>query len=168
MLLILLYLLIVFIFLYFFVPNKPEPKGKGKSGKEKFISEQFNSKKHYGSGLMIAEPAYKADTNIEDRLVFDIGKKMEKAKANNIHELYNILVDDNYKLFNNLKKTVPKESSSRPLYVNLHYDPKTERKYNFSTELPKLGFYKQFEKKSTPRKDNKLVKKAIVKELSKK
>lgn len=94
--------------------------------------------KHYGSGFMIPLPAYKADTTREDSFLFDIHKNIKNSKTNNVYQLYQELTNDNYSLFNNLKKLQPNEASNRKLYQNLYYDPKTERKYLFYTGLPKV------------------------------
>jgi len=149
MLLILFYLLIVFLIYYFFSKSKKENKLKKektkKIKKEKFSYDYSpNEYKHYVEGFNIPRPAYKVDTNFDDTVIFDINKKILNSNAKNINQLFTDIVDDNYKLVNNLNKTIPNESSKRPLYVNLYYNPKSEKKYIFSTELPKLGFYKQY------------------------
>lgn len=122
---------------------KTERAEKERTEKQKMIdlkTEKFVDieEKHYGSGLMIPIPAYKADTTREESFLFNIHKKIKNSKTNNIYQLYQELTNDNYSLFNNLKKLQPNEASNRKLYQNLYYDPKTERKYLFSTGLPKV------------------------------
>jgi hypothetical protein len=156
MLYIILLLIIIFfiIYLVFFKNNNEAKEIKEtekrfkieKEKKEKAIlsdpkTEKFIDKieeKHYGSGFMIPLPAYKANTSREDSFVFDIHKNIKNSKTNNIYQLYQELTNDNYSLFNNLNKLQPNDASSRMLYQNLHYNPKTERKYLFKTGLPKV------------------------------
>lgn len=120
--------------------EKTERKQKEKEKLNGPKTEKFADieEKHYGSGLMIPLPAYKADTTREESFLFNIHKNIKNSKTNNIYQLYQELTNDNYGLFNNLNKLQPNEASNRKLYQNLYYNPKTERKYLFSTGLPKV------------------------------
>jgi hypothetical protein len=128
MLLILLYLLFLFIFYLFVAPLKKE------------VAERFIDKpevKIYGSGLMIPETAYKADTNKDDQLGFDIYGKIKNSKATNVNQLYNELGNDNYDLFSKKYNVVPTNAFKKDLFPRTDYNPANETKYIFSTGLPK-------------------------------
>jgi len=136
MLLVLIYLLCLFLYLLFVSPLK------------KIVIDRFMNKSKdsqlYGSGLMVPKPAYKANTVFDDQLQNDVNDEIKKnKKATNVSQLFNAIVDDNYKLFNNLNNLIPRESSKSELYENLYYDAKKEPRYQFATGLPKLGYYKK-------------------------
>jgi len=135
MFLILIYLLCLFGYLLYLAPLR-------KSIIDRFINKKEETKL-YGAGLMIPVPAYKANTLFDDQLINDVGSEIKKSKATNISQLFNDLTNDNYKLFKNKDNLIPRESSKTQLYQNLYYDIKTEPKYQFSTGMPKLGYYKK-------------------------
>jgi hypothetical protein len=104
-------------------------------------TEKFQStpeENHYGSGLMIPQVGYKADTVLENTFLFDIAKQIEKSKATNIYKLYKEIVNDNYYLFNTSKEIIPNQYLKPNLYQNTYYNPQTEKKSIFSTGLPKI------------------------------
>jgi hypothetical protein len=136
MLLILIYLLCLFLYLLFVSPI-------GKSVIDRFTNKSKDVQL-YGSGLMVPVPAYKANTVFDDQLQNDVNSEINKnKKATNISQLFNGIINDNYKLFNNLNNLIPNQSSKSELYENLYYDAKKEPKHLFATGLPKLGYYKK-------------------------
>jgi len=140
MLLIILYLLGLCIYFYLYAPLKTIKNDKIKNKKlEKFSSEK-EPKLHYVKGFNIPQTAYKANTSGQDSFGFDINGRIKNSKAKNVHQLFNEITDDNYYLFNNMNNLKEDEASKDPLYVNLHYNPKTEKKYIFKTGLPKLDY----------------------------
>lgn len=144
-----LYIILLLIFLYIIylefnkkLKSKEKKLGiKNREVNEKITSEEFinTEEKHYGNGLMIPLPAYKANTSREDSFNLDIHKMIKNSKTKNIHQLYQEITNDNYSLFNNLNNLQPNESSHRKLYQNQYYNPKKETKYIFSTGLPKVN-----------------------------
>jgi hypothetical protein len=139
MLLVVLYLLFICIFFYFVAPLKNDKKVNNDKKVEQFTSEKLPDL-HYVKGFIIPEPAYKADTNAQDRFMFDIHGKVRNSKAKNVHQLFNEITNDNYNLFNNLNKLIPNESSKKSLYQNLNYNPKTETQYIFKNGIPKMDY----------------------------
>ena len=135
MFLVLLYLLCLFAYLLLLSPLK-------KSVIDRFINKP-DEPKLYGSGLMVPETAYKANTVFNDQLIYDVNAEVKKSKATNVSQLFNEVTNDNYNLFNSKDNLIPRESSKTELYQNLYYDIKTEPKYQFSTGMPKLGYYKK-------------------------
>ena len=137
MLLVVLYLIFICLFLYFVAPIRND---KNEKKFEKFTGKEKVPDLHYVKGFIIPEPAYKADTNAQDRFMFDIHGKVRNSKAKNVHQLFNEVTNDNYNLFNNLNNLIPNESSKKSLYQNLNYNPKTETKYIFKTGIPKMDY----------------------------
>jgi len=140
MLLVILFLLFICIFFYFVAPLKNDKKVNNDKKVEKFEGKEKVQDLHYVKGFIIPEPAYKADTNAQDRFMFDIHGKMRNSKADNVHQLFNEITNDNYNLFNNLDNIIPNDSFKTLLYDNLYYNPKTETKYIFKTGLPKMDY----------------------------
>ena len=141
---ILLLIFLCIIYLEFNKNLKSEDNKLGIKNREinkEITSEEFinTEEKHYGSGLMIPIPAYKANTSREDSFNLDMHKMIKNSKTKNVYQLYQEITNDNYSLFNNLNNLQPNESSHRKLYQNQYYNPKKEREYIFSTGLPKVN-----------------------------
>jgi lipopolysaccharide export LptBFGC system permease protein LptF len=157
MLLILLYILFLFIFFLFVAPKKKEVQerfiDKKKEVKPKKI--EYINVHEYGKGLNIPQQAYKANTNDYDKLGFDIHKKIKESTVKNVHSLFNEITNDNYYLFNNLdniQAVEPIKNNKLP-YINLHYNPKLDNSYIFTTGLPNLEYSKRKNYILTPVKD---------------
>jgi hypothetical protein len=133
MFIILLYLLFLFLYFLFVSPLK-------KKVNERFIEKE--SPKHYGSGLGITVPeiAFKPNTTAEDKLGLNIPEKIKNSNATNISQLFHDANNDKDNTLSFFKKPeqVTPNVGKRQLYENLSYNPKTEKKYIFSTGLPKI------------------------------
>jgi hypothetical protein len=120
--------------------TKAEKERRAKIRAQRTENFQSSSEEHhYGAGLMIPQVGYKADTVLEDTFLFDIAKQIEKSKAKNIYNLHKEIVNDNYYLFNTSKDILPNQQIKPNLYQNRYYNPKAEKKYIFSTGLPKIA-----------------------------
>jgi hypothetical protein len=144
MFLLILYFFILFAYFYYVAPAKKAstitsiPTTPVSSSKLNNIPakkmEKFNSKLpdlHYIQGLPITipEPAYKADTNFDDRLINDIPSLVRKSKGKNISEIFADVSTDNYNLFAAKKNTVMPSSYTNN-YVNV---PKISNNFMTST-----------------------------------
>jgi hypothetical protein len=126
MFLIILYFFIIFFYFYFFAPLKDNTSKSTErktitntttpsTVKEKF--QEVEPELHYTKGFMMPKPAYKADTNTEDRLINDIPSLLAKSKGKNISQIFANLANDNYNLFGTKNIVVP--SSVTNNYVNV-------------------------------------------------
>jgi hypothetical protein len=131
MFLIILYFFIIFVYFYYLAPVKDTSKNslniRGSSdslnvNKINKIKEKFEEPLldlHYIRGLPITipEPAYKADTNFDDRLINDVPSLIRKSKGKNISEIFGDVTYDSYNLFG--AKNIVMPSSYTNNYVNV-------------------------------------------------
>ena len=136
MFLLLIYFFILFAYFYYVAPTKSSNTKKStlSSSNDKVTTEKFEEKApelHYikGLGITYPEPAYKADTNIDDRMINDIPSLLRKSKGKNISEIFGDLANDNYNLFVQ-KKNIVMPSSYTNNYVNV---PKISNNFATST-----------------------------------
>jgi len=133
MFLIILYFFIIFVYFYYLAPVKDTSKDLSSIGgssinnknlnkldnklKEKFEEPLLDL--HYIRGLPITipEPAYKADTNFEDRLINDVPSLIKKSKGKNISEIFGDVTYDSYNLFGAKNKVMPLSYANN--YVNV-------------------------------------------------
>jgi hypothetical protein len=135
MFLLLIYFFILFAYFYYIAPTKSSTTtSKPVNTSQPITTEKFEEKAqelHYtrGLGITYPEPAYKADTNIEDRMINDIPSLLRKSKGKNISEIFGDLANDNYNLFVQ-KKYIVMPSSYTNNYVNV---PKISNNFATST-----------------------------------
>jgi len=191
MLLVILYILFLCIFFLFVAPSKKETKEKFIDNKKKNLKnkKELSKEYHYGKGLMIPQTAFIPDTNVYDRMSYNIHRRIKESDAKNVHHLFNAITNDNYYLFNNLDNVQAVENikNNKLPYVNAHYNIKMDKSHIFTTGLPYLGYYKRkdvimkplektkkmikdkvFKKEKKELAKKELVKKLIKKELAKK
>jgi hypothetical protein len=136
MFLLLLYFFFIFAYFYYVAPTKSTPSVTSSSvtpNKPLVVKENFEEnlpQLHYIKGLPITipEPAYKADTNIDDRLINDVPSLVRKSKGKNISEIFADVTYDSYNLFSNKKNVVPFSPGNN--YVNV---PKITNNFLTST-----------------------------------
>jgi hypothetical protein len=136
MFLLLLYFFFIFAYFYYVAPTKSTPSVTSSSvtpNKPLVVKENFEEnlpQLHYIKGLPITipEPAYKADTNIDDRLINDVPSLVRKSKGKNISEIFADVTYDSYNLFSNKKNVVPFSPGNN--YVNV---PKITNNFATST-----------------------------------
>jgi len=134
MFLLLIYFFILFAYFYYVAPTKSSSTISKSKPTQQVTTEKFEEKipeLHYtrGFGITYPEPAYKANTNIEDRMINDIPSLIKKSKGKNISEIFGDLSNDNYNLFVQ-KKYIVMPSSYTNNYVNV---PKISNNFNTST-----------------------------------
>jgi len=135
MFLLLLYFFIIFAYFVYLGPTKstPSPPSTLTTNKPNVIKEKFEEKLpqlHYIKGLPITipEPAYKADTNIDDRMINDVPSLIRKSKGKNISEIFADVTYDSYNLFANKNTVMPFSPGNN--YVNV---PKITNNFLTST-----------------------------------
>jgi hypothetical protein len=138
MFLLLLYFFFIFAYFYYLAPTKSTPSyssvtSSTNTNKPIAIKEKFEEKLpqlHYIKGLPITipEPAYKADTNIDDRLINDVPSLIRKSNGKNISQIFADVTYDSYNLFANKKTVMPFSPGNN--YVNV---PKITNNFLTST-----------------------------------
>jgi hypothetical protein len=136
MFLLLIYFFILFAYFYYLAPTKSSLTitSKSKPTSQPVTTEQFEEplpELHYikGFDITIPQPAYKANTNIEDRMINDIPSQIKKSKGKNISKIFEELANDNFNLFVQSKHVVMPSSYTNN-YVNV---PKISNNFATST-----------------------------------